>query len=105
MVAALFGCWFRVGGARSAVAGPVISVRPLTTRSAMASQGHEGEHPSVTLFRQYLRIRTVHPKPDYGGTWPCGDCADLARHQPQTLLPCAQLPHGCGTCLQGTLES
>ncbi|KAF6312439.1 aminoacylase 1 [Rhinolophus ferrumequinum] len=32
----------------------------------MASQGHEGEHPSVTLFRQYLRIRTVHPKPDYG---------------------------------------
>lgn len=31
----------------------------------MASQGREGEHPSVTLFRQYLRIRTVHPKPDY----------------------------------------
>lgn len=38
----------------------------LTKRSAMASQGCEGEHPSVTLFRQYLRIRTVHPKPDYG---------------------------------------
>ncbi|KFW89595.1 Aminoacylase-1, partial [Phalacrocorax carbo] len=23
------------------------------------------EHPSVTLFREYLRIDTVHPKPDY----------------------------------------
>jgi len=25
------------------------------------------EHPSVTLFREYLRIKTVHPKPDYAG--------------------------------------
>uniref|UniRef100_A0A5F5Q1P9 N-acyl-aliphatic-L-amino acid amidohydrolase n=1 Tax=Equus caballus TaxID=9796 RepID=A0A5F5Q1P9_HORSE len=32
----------------------------------MASKGREDEHPSVTLFRQYLRIRTVHPEPDYG---------------------------------------
>uniref|UniRef100_A0A4X1SE43 N-acyl-aliphatic-L-amino acid amidohydrolase n=1 Tax=Sus scrofa TaxID=9823 RepID=A0A4X1SE43_PIG len=32
----------------------------------MASKGREGEHPSVTLFRQYLRIRTVQPEPDYG---------------------------------------
>ncbi|KAM5293037.1 aminoacylase-1 isoform 4-T4 [Ctenodactylus gundi] len=32
----------------------------------MASKGPECEHPSVTLFRQYLRIRTVHPTPDYG---------------------------------------
>lgn len=32
----------------------------------MASEGLEGEHPSVTLFRQYLRIRTVQPDPDYG---------------------------------------
>ncbi|KAM9186174.1 aminoacylase-1 isoform 1-T3 [Dugong dugon] len=32
----------------------------------MASESPEGEHPSVTLFRQYLRIRTVHPEPDYG---------------------------------------
>uniref|UniRef100_A0A667G7F7 N-acyl-aliphatic-L-amino acid amidohydrolase n=1 Tax=Lynx canadensis TaxID=61383 RepID=A0A667G7F7_LYNCA len=31
----------------------------------MASEGLEGEHPSVTLFRQYLRIRTVQPEPDY----------------------------------------
>uniref|UniRef100_A0A9L0T9Q7 Aminoacylase 1 n=1 Tax=Equus caballus TaxID=9796 RepID=A0A9L0T9Q7_HORSE len=68
----------------------------------MASKGREDEHPSVTLFRQYLRIRTVHPEPDYGGTWSCGDCADLARHQPQTLFSLAQLPHGCGACLQGT---
>ncbi|XP_045712953.1 aminoacylase-1 isoform X2 [Phyllostomus hastatus] len=32
----------------------------------MASEGREDEHPSVTLFRRYLRIRTVHPEPDYG---------------------------------------
>lgn len=32
----------------------------------MASEGREGEHPSVTLFRQYLRIRTLQPEPDYG---------------------------------------
>ncbi|XP_012925924.1 aminoacylase-1 isoform X2 [Heterocephalus glaber] len=31
----------------------------------MASKGPEFEHPSVTLFRRYLRIRTVHPEPDY----------------------------------------
>jgi hypothetical protein len=24
------------------------------------------EHPSVTLFREYVRIKTVQPKPDYG---------------------------------------
>ncbi|KAI2529929.1 aminoacylase 1, partial [Homo sapiens] len=47
----------------------------------------------------------VQPKPDYGGTWLCGDRVDLARHQPYTLLHLAQLPHGCGACLQGTLES
>uniref|UniRef100_A0A8C5YL31 N-acyl-aliphatic-L-amino acid amidohydrolase n=1 Tax=Marmota marmota marmota TaxID=9994 RepID=A0A8C5YL31_MARMA len=32
----------------------------------MANKDPESEHPSVTLFRQYLRIRTVHPNPDYG---------------------------------------
>lgn len=26
----------------------------------------EGEDPSVSLFREYLRLRTVHPEPDYG---------------------------------------
>ena len=25
-----------------------------------------GEDPSVSLFREYLRLRTVHPEPDYG---------------------------------------
>lgn len=24
------------------------------------------EDPSVTLFREYVRIKTVQPKPDYG---------------------------------------
>ena len=24
------------------------------------------EHPSVTVFREYLRIKTVQPNPDYG---------------------------------------
>lgn len=38
----------------------------------MASKGREGEHPSVTLFRQYLRIRTVQPEPDYGENAACG---------------------------------
>ena len=44
------------------------------------------EDPSVTLFREYLRIDTVHPKPDYGedggdrmgsraGIWQCGFAA------------------------------
>lgn len=26
------------------------------------------EDPSVSLFREYLRLRTVHPEPDYGET-------------------------------------
>lgn len=25
----------------------------------------ESENPSVTLFREYLRIKTVHPTPDF----------------------------------------
>lgn len=50
------------------------------------------EDPSVTLFRQYLRIDTVHPKPDYGeegtgGDWGAMEAARLAArlrpfHQP-----------------------
>lgn len=27
-----------------------------------------GEDPSVSLFRHYLRLKTVHPEPDYGET-------------------------------------
>lgn len=30
MVAALFGCWFRVGGARPGASGPVIPVGPVS---------------------------------------------------------------------------
>lgn len=26
----------------------------------------DGEDSSVSLFREYLRLRTVHPDPDYG---------------------------------------
>ncbi|XP_060241338.1 aminoacylase-1 isoform X1 [Meriones unguiculatus] len=33
----------------------------------MTTKGPQSEHPSVTLFRQYLRICTVQPSPDYGG--------------------------------------
>uniref|UniRef100_A0A8C9HA62 Aminoacylase-1 n=1 Tax=Piliocolobus tephrosceles TaxID=591936 RepID=A0A8C9HA62_9PRIM len=41
----------------------------------MTSKGPEEEHPSVTLFRQYLRIRTVQPKPDYGTSlWSLRSC-------------------------------
>lgn len=29
-------------------------------------QTSENEDPSVSLFREYLRLRTVHPEPDYG---------------------------------------
>uniref|UniRef100_A0A087WPV3 Aminoacylase 1 n=1 Tax=Mus musculus TaxID=10090 RepID=A0A087WPV3_MOUSE len=32
----------------------------------MTTKDPESEHPSVTLFRQYLRICTVQPNPDYG---------------------------------------
>lgn len=37
------------------------------------------EDPSVTLFREYLRIDTVHPKPDYGedGGDRTGSCAGI----------------------------
>uniref|UniRef100_A0A4X2LLA2 N-acyl-aliphatic-L-amino acid amidohydrolase n=1 Tax=Vombatus ursinus TaxID=29139 RepID=A0A4X2LLA2_VOMUR len=39
------------------------------SRTTMPGQDHhqlsEGEHPAVTLFRQYLRIRTVQPEPSY----------------------------------------
>lgn len=31
-------------------------------------QTSDKEDPSVSLFREYLRLRTVHPEPDYGET-------------------------------------
>lgn len=64
----------------------------------MASEGREGEHPSVTLFRQYLRIRTVQPKPDYGENAAVpgpavgsrgGDCSTPDSHQTGTSTPLA----------------
>uniref|UniRef100_A0A8C0MN43 Aminoacylase 1 n=2 Tax=Canis lupus familiaris TaxID=9615 RepID=A0A8C0MN43_CANLF len=36
MVAALFGCWFRVGGARPGVSGPVIPVGPTVVQTSMS---------------------------------------------------------------------
>lgn len=41
--------------------------------------GHtvENEDPSVSLFREYLRLRTVHPEPDYGETPVALNCATL----------------------------
>ena len=42
MVAGLFGCWFRVGGARPA--GRVISVRPVSVPGEEAS-GPSGDRP------------------------------------------------------------
>uniref|UniRef100_A0A8C5FTT7 N-acyl-aliphatic-L-amino acid amidohydrolase n=1 Tax=Gadus morhua TaxID=8049 RepID=A0A8C5FTT7_GADMO len=30
-----------------------------------STQGSSGEDPSVSLFREYLRLKTVHPEPDY----------------------------------------
>uniref|UniRef100_A0A8C6YSK8 Uncharacterized protein n=1 Tax=Nothoprocta perdicaria TaxID=30464 RepID=A0A8C6YSK8_NOTPE len=32
----------------------------------MTSLGPGSQEPSVTLFREYLKINTVHPEPDYG---------------------------------------
>ena len=34
----------------------------------MASDGNSPhEHPAVTSFREYIRIKSVHPTPDYDG--------------------------------------
>ena len=32
----------------------------------MAAESEQGEHQAVTNFREYLRIKTVEPDPDYG---------------------------------------
>ena len=34
--------------------------------SKIAGEGQSGEDAAVSLFREYLRIKTVHPDPDYG---------------------------------------
>jgi aminoacylase len=42
-----------------------------------------GEHPSVTRFREYLRIATVQPNPDYA------KCAAFLTAQAGEIgLPC-----------------
>ena len=44
----------------------------------------ECEHPAVTAFREYIRIKTVQPNPDYGedNVVLCGFCisAQLDKH-------------------------
>lgn len=57
------------------------------------------EDPSVTLFREYLRIDTVHPKPDYGEDgWGAGRGtvrgSGNAAWQLRSLDPGAQVLHG-----------
>lgn len=57
-----------------------------------------GEDASVSLFRDYLRLKTVHPEPDYGETVsysnvksdsPCG----------MLIMKLWQLSLGIYTCL------
>lgn len=51
---------------------PVVSVKPamLPDKDGLDVGGGQsspaGEDPSVSLFREYLRLKTVHPEPDYG---------------------------------------
>uniref|UniRef100_A0A8D1UTG4 N-acyl-aliphatic-L-amino acid amidohydrolase n=1 Tax=Sus scrofa TaxID=9823 RepID=A0A8D1UTG4_PIG len=61
----------------------------------MASKGREGEHPSVTLFRQYLRIRTVQPEPDYGAA-----VAFLEERARQLGLGCQKVEVSLRPCVE-----
>uniref|UniRef100_A0A672KUQ8 N-acyl-aliphatic-L-amino acid amidohydrolase n=1 Tax=Sinocyclocheilus grahami TaxID=75366 RepID=A0A672KUQ8_SINGR len=47
-------------------------------RRLRVQNGPGTEDPSVSLFREYLRLKTVHPEPDYGTS--------------ETLLPCPVCP-------------
>ncbi len=43
---------------------------------------HDGpgtEDPSVALFREYLRLKTVHPEPDYGTSETLSPCPAVNR--------------------------
>ena len=54
---------------RYCVGAAVSLKRDLTLQSKMEASRHkggDGEDSAVTLFREYLRIKTVHPDPDYG---------------------------------------
>ncbi|XP_065058697.1 aminoacylase-1-like [Rhopilema esculentum] len=53
---------------RYCVGAAVTLKRNLTLQSNMETSKHkgvDGEASAVTLFREYLRIKTVHPDPDY----------------------------------------
>ena len=60
---------------------------PTTKRSAVVASEVESlakkplteEHPAVTLFRQYLRIKSVQPDPDYDS------CLVFLRNQAERL--------------------
>ncbi len=41
--------------------------------------GPRTEDPSVTLFREYLRLKTVHPEPDYGTSETLSPCPAVNR--------------------------
>ena len=38
----------------------------LIQNTGTTSSNEESEHPATTLFRDYLRIKSVQPDPDYG---------------------------------------
>ena len=59
----------------------------------MASEGSEDEHPSVTLFRQYLRIRTLQPEPDYGENSAVSGCVAGLRGRGLCSKPGSNLCH------------
>ena len=44
-----------------------IEMAPVTKKPKTDEAQSGEEHPSVTLFREYLRIKSVHPEPDYEG--------------------------------------
>lgn len=37
-----------------------------TGGGGMQDGGGVKEDPAVSLFREYIRLKTVHPEPDYG---------------------------------------
>ena len=42
--------------------------------SKLVGESQSEEHPAVSLFREYLRIETVHPDPDYGKGFSASCC-------------------------------
>uniref|UniRef100_V9KNP8 N-acyl-aliphatic-L-amino acid amidohydrolase n=1 Tax=Callorhinchus milii TaxID=7868 RepID=V9KNP8_CALMI len=52
----------------------------------VAMGGQQEEHSAVKLFREYLRLRTVHPQPDYDGA-----VAFLEKLGAELGLPCKKV--------------